>query len=229
MRLRVAPALALAFVSSLALHTLLLGLLPLMGGHRAKSSLPPARLQVRMLPTDTPAIANLQPPSPEIEAKPRTRSAPNSPQQQQTTVRKQPALAATSVTATVPQAAPSGAPGDGGTAAAPATSSPATAPEPRNATAPLNLSVPIAKLPPRTALQTTIEQQAIQPDPVARSFERALAQTAPVTTEITQTVDASGNTTVKVRTPGGTYCLKNSTPAGATPYELKTLAGNCPK
>ena len=64
---------------------------------------------------------------------------------------------------------------------------------------------------------------------MTRSFQQVLEQTGPVTTEITQTVDASGNATVKVRTPGGTYCLKNSTPPGATLYDLKTLAGNCPK
>ena len=94
---------------------------------------------------------------------------------------------------------------------------------------PLNLSIAATPMQARTALQTTIEQQAIRPDAVARSFERALEQTAPLTTEISQTVDASGNATVKVRTAGGTYCLKNSTPAGATLYDLKTLAGNCPK
>ena len=62
---------------------------------------------------------------------------------------------------------------------------------------------------------------------MARGFERVLELTGPVATEIAQKVDANGNASVKVRTAGGTYCLKNSTPAGATLYDLKTLAGNC--
>ena len=95
---------------------------------------------------------------------------------------------------------------------------------------PLNLNIPTTPMQPRTALQTTIEQQAIRTDVVTRSFERALEQAVPITTEISQTVDANGSATVKVRTAAGTYCLKkNSTPAGATLYDLETLAANCPK
>jgi hypothetical protein len=223
MRLR----LVLAVIGSLLLHALVLGLLSLMDdGGTAKLSAPPSRLQVRMLLPVVPTVVNQPPPRPDVEALARTAPALNSPRQQQPAAGKQPALAATTVVA---QGEPAGTQGDVGTATPPVTSSPDRTAEPRMPAPPLNLSVPTTKLPPRTALQTTIEQQAIRPDAVARSFERALEQTAPVTTEITQTVDASGNATVKVRTPGGTYCLKNSTPAGATLYELKTLAGNCPK
>lgn len=224
MRLR----LALAVIGSLLLHALMLGLLPLMGdGGRANPVLSPqSRLQVRMLPPATPAAAIPQPPRPDIDALPRTTPAPQSPQQQQAVVRKQPALAATTI---VPQRGPAGAQGDVGISTPPLASSPDRTEAPRGPAPPLNLSIPAAKLLPRTALQTTIEQQAIRPDAMTRSFQQVLEQTGPVTTEITQTVDASGNATVKVRTPGGAYCLKNSTPAGATLYELKTLAGNCSK
>ena len=220
--------LALALIGSLLLHTFMLGLLPSMGGgKRADPPLsPPSRLQVRMLPPGAPVAVNPPPPRSDVQALPRTAPALNSPQQQPVTLRKQSAMAATTI---VPQSEPTGAPGDMGTAAAPVTSSPDRNTEPRVPAPALNLTVPSAKLPPRTALQNSIEQQAIRPDAMSRSFERVLEQTAPVTTEITQMVDASGNATVKVRTPGGTYCLKNSTPAGATLYELKTLAGNCPK
>lgn len=227
MRLR----LALAVVGSLILHVLLLHLLPLIGaGKQARLPTPgPSHLQVRMLPPVAPPVAD--PPVADALA-PRTgieaqRPAPalDSPRQQQVSVRQQPAMAATTL---VPQGETAGAPGVVGTAAPPVTSNADRNAQPRAPAAPLNLTIPTAQLPPRTALQTTIEQQAIRPDAIARSFERVLAQTDPVTTEITQTVDASGNVTVKVRTAGGTYCLKNSTPAGATLYELKTLTGNCP-
>ncbi len=225
MRLR----LALALVGSLLLHTLLFVLLPLMGsGDGAKLPLPlspPSRLQVRMLPPAAPAMTN-PPPRADVEALPRTAPALNSPQRQPAAPSRQRALAATTIPA---QGEPAGARGDVGTSTRPIASSADRTAEPRGPAPPLNLSIPAAKLPPRTALQTTIEQQAIRPDAMARSFERVLEQTSPVTTEITHTVDASGNATVKVRTPGGTYCLKNSTPAGATLYELKTLAGNCQK
>ena len=226
MRLR----LALAVVGSLILHVLLLHLLPLIGaGKQARLPTPgPSHLQVRMLPPVAPPVAD--PPVADALA-PRTgieaqRPAPalDSPRQQQVSVRQQPAMAATTL---VPQGETAGAPGVVGTAAPPVTSNADRNAQPRAPTAPLNLTIPTDQLPPRTALQTTIEQQAIRPDAIARSFERVLAQTDPVTTEITQTVDASGNVTVKVRTAGGTYCLKNSTPAGATLYELKTLTGNC--
>lgn len=224
MRLR----LALAVIGSLFLHALLLGLLPLMGdGDRVNLPIsPPSRLQVRMLPPVAPAEAGPSPPRPAAEARPRTTPAPQSPRRQQAAVRTQPALGATTI---VPQSEPAGAQGDVATSTPPVASSPDRTAQPRGPAPPLNLSVPTAKLPPRTALQATIEQQAIRRDAMARSFERAMEQMAPVTTEITQTVDASGNATVKVRTPEGTYCLKNSTPPGATLYELKTLAGNCPK
>ena len=220
--------LALAVIGSLFLHALLLGLLPLMGGDgRANLPIsPPSRLQVRMLPPATPAAAIPQPPRPDIDALPRTARVLTSPQQQPATVRKQPALAATTL---VPQGEPAGAQGDVGTSRPPVASSTDRTAEPRGPAPALNLSIPTAKLPARTALQATIEQQAIRPDAMTRSFQQVLEQTGPVTTEITQTVDASGNATVKVRTPGGTYCLKNSTPPGATLYDLKTLAGNCPK
>ena len=95
---------------------------------------------------------------------------------------------------------------------------------------PLNFNIPTTPMQPCTALQTTIKRHAIRADGVTRSFERALEQTVPITTEISQTVDANGSATVKVRTAAGTYCLKkNSAPAGATLYDLETLAGNCPK
>lgn len=224
MRLR----LVLAVVGSLLIHALMLGLLPLMGdGDRVNPPIsPPSRLQVRMLPPVAPAEAGPSPPRPDVEALPRVPLAPQSPRQQSATVHKQPALAAMAI---IPQGEPAGAQGDSGTAAVLTPSSTDQNAELRAPAPPLNLTVPTTKLPPRSALQTTIEQQAIRPDAMARSFERAMEQMAPVTTEITQTVDASGNATVKVRTPGGTYCLKNSTPPGATLYELKTLAGNCPK
>ena len=226
MRLR----LALALVGSLLLHAVLLGLLPLMGeGDKAKLPPPPSRLQVRMLP---PAVSDLAAPAPlipEIKTQPSAEADQNLPRQQQAAARKQLALGVTSI---LPQTEPEGTQGNTSTAPQLTTPfNPDRGTEQRLATppAPLNLSIPTTPMQPRTALQTTIEQQAIRPDTVvARSFERALAQTAPVATEISQTVDASGNATVKVRTAGGTYCLKNSTPPGATLYELKTLAGNCP-
>ena len=229
MRLR----LALALVASLLLHTVLLGLLPLMGsGDNAKLPPTPSRLQVRMLPPAVSAVVIPPPLPPEIKAQPGLTPALNSPQQHQTAIRKQPALGATSI---LRQDEPAGAQGNTSTATQlitpSAPSNPDRGAEHRMAAPPppLNLNIPATPMQARTALQTTIEQQAIRPDAVVRSFERALEQTAPVTTEISQTVDASGNATVKVRTAGGTYCLKNSTPAGATLYDLKTLAGNCPK
>ena len=222
MRLR----LALAVVGSLILHVLLLHLLPLIGaGKQARLPTPgPSHLQVRMLPPVAPPVADAPAPRTVTEAR-RPAPALDSPRQQQVSVRQQAALAATTL---VPQGEPAGAPGVVGTAAPPVTSNADRNAQPRAPAAPLNLTIPTAQLPPRTALQATIEQQAIRPDAIARSFERVLAQTDPVTTEIIQTVDASGNVTVKVRTSAGTYCLKNSTPAGATLYELKTLTGNCP-
>ena len=224
MRFRLAPAL----VGSLLLHALMLRLLPWLGtGDRADLPLArPIRLQVLLLPPAAPAEASPSPLRPAIEALPSATLSPQSPRQQPATIRKQSAMAATT---TASQGESAGAPGDAGSVAAPVVSSPDRNAELQAPAQPLNLNIPSAKLPPRTALQTTIEQQAIRPDAVARSFERVLEQTGPVTTEVTQTVDANGNATVKVRTPGGTYCLKNSTPAGATLYDLKTLAGNCPR
>lgn len=225
--------LALALVGSLLLHALLLGLLPFMGnGDKAKLLPAPSRLQVRMLPPVASDMVIPSPPLLEMTAQPGVTTELNPPRRQQTAVRQQPSLGVTSM---LPQGELAAAQGNTGTrtplVTPSAPSNPDRGTEQRMAAppSPLNLNIPTTPIQPRTALQAAIEQQAIRPDAVARSFERALEQTAPVSTEISQTVDASGNATVKVRTAGGTYCLKNSTPAGATLYELKTLAGNCPK
>ena len=224
MRLR----LALAVIGSLILHALLLNLLHWIGDFKQERfpTPGPSRLQVRTLPPVAPPVVNPLSPRPEVEALARTAPTLNSPRQQSAIVRQQPALSATTI---APQGEPAGAQGDVGVATPPVASNADRNAQPGAPATPLNLTIPTAQLPPRSELQNTIEQQAIRPNRMARSFEQVLAQTDPVTTEITQTVDASGNATVKVRTPGGTYCLKNSTPAGATLYELKTLAGNCPK
>ncbi len=223
-------ALAPAIVGSLVLHALMMALLPLTGvSKRAESpsasESPPRRLQVRVLAPDT-AVASVAQPSADVEARSRTKPAQSSVNPPSTAARSKPALTTTVIALPGEPADPRGS---GGVASSPAVANPDSNAEPRVPTPPLNLSIPSVKLPPRTPLQTTIEQQAIRPNVMARSFERVLEQTAPVTTEITQTMDASGNVTVKVRTAGGTYCLKNSTPAGATLYDLKTLAGNCPR
>ncbi len=217
-----------AAAASLIVHVLLLWLLPKPPKSADIVLQPqPSRLQARLLPSQP------EPPKPAatLEA-----AKPSAVQQPDTAPRRsQNSSVFTATTApSVTPIAPSGSsqiaePAASGTPSlATATAQPAV-PEVATQNAPLDLTVRATKLPPRTGLQTTIEQQAIRPDAMARSFERALEQTAPVTTDITQTVDANGNTTVKVRTAGGTYCLKNSTPPGATLYDLKTLAGNCPK
>lgn len=218
--------LALALIGSLSLHTFMLGLLPSMGGGKRADSPPPPshRLQVRVLQPVTVAVTGLSQPIPEVKAKPLTKPVLNPPSPLLTDARSKPARAVMSI---LRQSEPAGTQSNAGAAPPPGTGKPDGNGEPPVPIPVLNLTIPTAKLPPRTALQATIEQEAIRPDAMTRSFERVLAQTAPVTTEITQTVDASGNATVKVRTPGGTYCLKNATPAGSTLYDLKTLAGNC--
>ena len=218
---------ALALVGSILFHAFLLGLIPSMGGGSAKLLPNQSRLQVRMLP---PPEASRTVPRTEIEQQLRINTPQNSAQMPRNAPGKQPALAASITTkAGEPASTPAGVSNSSSPLAPP---SPERLPErnnePRNAAAPLNLTIPTAQLPPRTALQTAIEQQSIRPDTVALKFERAMQSQAPATTEISQTVDASGNATVKVRTPGGTYCLKNTTPPRASLYELKALASNCP-
>ena len=218
---------ALALVGSILFHAFLLGLIPSMGGGSAKLLPNQSRLQVRMLP---PPEASRTVPRTEIEQQLRINTPQNSAQMPRNAPGKQPALAASITTkAGEPASTPAGVSNSSSPLSPP---SPERLPErnnePRNAAAPLNLTIPTAQLPPRTALQTAIEQQSIRPDTVALKFERAMQSQAPATTEISQTVDASGNATVKVRTPGGTYCLKNTTPPRASLYELKALASNCP-
>lgn len=215
-----------ATVASLIVHVLMLQLLP-------KLSKPadiavrqqPSRLQARLLPVQpeqSKPVAALEAarPSDSSQRDNATRRSQRSPVFTATTAANANPVAPSSLSQIAEPSA-------GGTA--PLTTAPVQPATPELATrnAPLDLMVGAAKLPPRTALQSTIEQQAIRPDAMARSFERVLEQTGPVKTEITQTVDANGNATVKVRTAGGTYCLKNSTPPGATLYDLKTMAGNC--
>ena len=215
--------LALALVGSVLIHALLLRLLPFKADvSPLKMSPSPSRLQVRMLPQ---VQASLPAPRPEIETQALAKSQQNSPLPQKAAVRSQPALAATSL---APADDRTDTPAGFEKTPPPLVSSnPDRDVEPRVPAPSLNLNLPTAKLPARTALQTTIEQQSVRLDAVALSFQRAMGDMAPTTTEIKQTVDANGNATVKVRTPGGTYCLQNTTPPGATLYELKTLAGNC--
>ncbi len=213
-----------ATVASLIVHVLVLWLLP----QRADISLqlPPSRMQARLVPTQP---EQAKPAAPLETAK---SSAP--PQLDIAPRRNERSPVFTTAMPTTVTITPSGS-SQVSEPAANATLSLDTAPKqtaPPDAThrnTPLDLTVRADKTQRRTALQEAVEQQAIRPDSMARSFERVLEQTAPVTTEITQTVDANGNATVKVRTAGGTYCLKNSTPPGATLYDLKTMAGNCPQ
>jgi hypothetical protein len=215
-----------ATAASLIVHVLILWLLPTLP-KPADIALPtkPARLQARLLP---------MPPEPPEAAAPLDAAKPSAVPQPETAPRRSPRSPVFTAT-TTPSAATVAPPGSSQIAepaangAPPLGTAPAQSATPEVATrsTPLDLIIRADKIPPRTSLQSTIEQQAIRPDAMARSFERVLEQTGPVTTEITQTRDASGNVTVKVRTPGGTYCLKNNTPPGATLYELKTLSGNC--
>ena len=215
--------LALAFIGSVLIHAVLLTLLPFKASVSPQNmSATPSRLQVRTLPQ---VPANLPAPRPEIETQALAKSQQNSPLPQKAAVRSQPALAATSL---APADDRTDTPAGFEKTPPPLVSSnPDRDVEPRVPAPSLNLNLPSARLPARTALQTSIEQQSVRIDAVARSFQRAMGDMAPTTTEIKQTVDANGNASVKVRTPGGTYCLQNNTPPGATLYELKTLAGNC--
>lgn len=225
----------LALVGSILLHAFLLGLVPPTGGGSGKLLPDQSRLQVRVLPQPEASSAA---PRTEIEEKGRAQAPQNaaqisskiSPRMPQTASGVQPALAASIATPTGEPATTQASAGNPSSplAAPHSERSPERNNEPRSPASPLNLSIPTAQLPPRTALQTTIEQQSIRPDTVVLKFQKAMQSQAPLTTEITQTVDASGNATVKVRTPSGTYCLRNTAPPGATLYELKVLAGNCP-
>ena len=216
-----------ATATSLIVHALMFWLMPTPSPPRdAALKAPASPLQARLLP----APSELPKPAISLET-----ANPSAAPQADTALRrsqKSPVLATTTtlLPAHLPsnisqpaQPAPSYTPSLGTAHAQPATPSVAS----RNA--PLDLTVRVDKTPPRSALQEAVQQQAIRPDAMARSFERALEQTAPLMTEITQTVDATGKATVKVRTPGGTYCLVNNTPPGATLYDLKPLAGNCPR
>ena len=197
--------LALAFIGSVLIHAVLLTLLPFKASVSPQNmSATPSRLQVRTLPQ---VPANLPVPRPAVETQAPAQSQQYSPLPQKAAVRNQPALAVTSL-----------APADD------RTDTPAGF---ERTTPPLVSSNPDRDVEPRVPAPSTIEQQSVRLDAVALSFQRAMGDMAPTTTEIKQTVDANGNATVKVRTPGGTYCLQNTTPPGATLYELKTLAGNC--
>lgn len=219
----------LATAMSLTAHTLMLWLLPTLSSvGDTPLNTPINRFQARLLPPQAEPRESAVPiDTAQPSAPARTNAAPWRGQ-------KLPVLTATTSAkmsagiATAPSSpSPTTVPAASGTSSSSAGFGQPAAPAVATQNAPLDLTIRVSKLPPRTALQSAIEQQAIRPDAMARGFERVLEQTGPVTTEITQKVDANGNATVKVRTAGGTYCLKNSTPAGATLYELKTLAGNC--
>lgn len=231
MRLR----LALAVFGSLLLHALLLGLLPLIGGNwLADSQLPipspTSRLQVRMLPQASAAIAPETPSSPITDTQLLAKPELNAPNVAIDAARAKPALSARAVTpqsqSTTAQAPIGNAShSDAARAVGDAHASGADTPRP---TSPLNLAIPVMPTPPRTALQNLIEKQATRLDPMAKTFEWVAKNTPPVTTEITTTRDSAGNPATKVRTPWSTYCVGSNMAQGATLYELKSYSGNCP-
>ncbi len=225
MRLR----LALAVFGSLLLHAITLGLLPwLYRGKLADAPSPhqaTSRLQVRVLPQDLLPVASLAEPKPNFKAQPQAMPKQNQTNPSLATAPPKSTMAATQL---LLPSDPIGEQSVSGATTLRANPSTSEATESRGAGAPLNLTIPATKLPPRTALQTLIEKQSMRPDPMAKTFERVMQQTPPVATEVTTTRDSAGNPATKVRTPWSTYCVGSNMAQGATLYELKSYSGNCP-
>lgn len=225
MRLR----LVLAVFGSVLLHTLMLGLLPWLDG--SKLAYAPlrreatSRLQVRVLPQVLPAAASLAEPNPNIEVQPQGRPKQNQANPSLATVPPKSTMAATNP---LLSSDPIGEQTPSGATTLQANANPSEAIGQRGTGTPLNLTIPVTKLQPRTTLQTLIEKQAMRPDPMAKTFEWVLRQTPPVATEVTTTLDSAGNSATKVRTPWSTYCIGSNMAQGATLYELKSYSGNCP-
>lgn len=232
MRLR----LALAVIGSLLLHALALGLLQLAGGMKSQQLIPepasPAlvprdarRLKVRMLSVDASQIDIRQATIPALEPTARAKRDPTAYISPLAVADPRSAVAATFI---APQGERADAKSQSGNPAGGGTANPSNDAETRQAAEPLNLALPAAKPPPRTALQTYIDQQSVRPEPIAKAFNWVVLQTQPVTTEITSTRDSAGNAATKVRTSWSTYCVGSNMAQGATLYDLKSYSGNCP-
>ena len=150
--------LALAVFGSVLLHALALGLLPWLGGGKLAYAPMPreatSRLQVRVLSQVLPADARLPEPNPNFEAQPLKRPKQNPANLSLAAVPPQSAITATHLllpSDSIGEQTPSGAT----TSQANANTSGAI--QSRASGAPLNLTIPVTKSPPRTALQTLID------------------------------------------------------------------------